>query len=75
MKLSNAQKSALHDISVSPGKSGRFWNDLGHPAQTLFALKRRDLIRCDTRGYESSRQWAFWITEKGKKVLQEARDD
>jgi hypothetical protein len=73
-KLTKAQRAALSFIAEAGGKSGGFYADFGHHAQTLAALWKRNFIKAlpdNQIGFKYHR--ARWvITEAGRNAL--ARD-
>lgn len=71
--LSEAQRIALEYIDGSPGKSGKFWRDLGISPQSLSGLERRNLIKAEYRIATSettilSRRW--FLTDVAVVVLE-----
>lgn len=75
LKLTKPQLELLKDISVSNGKSGAFYVDLGNSATSLHWLERKGMIRSVSRGYSGSRNWQYWITDDGKRFLETLKRD
>lgn len=71
--LTTKQKHALDQIAETPGKSGRFWRDLGISPVTISCLESKGLVGA---GYsiftgETSivrRRWS--VTQSGRAALE-----
>lgn len=70
MKLSEAQRNGLKQVSISPGKSGAFFRDLGVHVRTLVSLERLGLVEGSGDFRPIRQQWR--LTQTGAARAEEA---
>lgn len=77
-KLTSGQHHALSWISEAPGKSGRFWRDLGVTPQVIAGLETLGLVGAQWRqatGETSILTRAWNATDAGRAALEASRTE